>query len=161
MLNFPQWYLPIKSKLITCPHTEVILKRTVWPWKLPVYSCTEHAPLRPLRLVQLPFDQKEQLRKYLRNATWKCRRFIWNQGKLTQKRQGINYFETFVLLSSYFTREGGQTTDIADFCHAQICAKSMRLILSHTGYWIIHSNNCEKSKPRKGINKSVGFWSNF
>lgn len=57
-----RFYPPMKSRVITCPQTEVILKRTVWPWKLLVYSCTEHAPLSPLRLVQFP--KGEQMRRY-------------------------------------------------------------------------------------------------
>lgn len=70
----------MKSRLITCPHTDVILKRTLWPEKVPMYSWTEHAPFRPLRLEQLPglrretigvkpepFDEKNQQRKHIKS----------------------------------------------------------------------------------------------
>lgn len=55
------WHLPMKSRLMTCPHTDVILNLMLWPMKFPVYSWTEHAPFRPFRVEQLPVKEKSTL----------------------------------------------------------------------------------------------------
>jgi len=44
----------MKSKVMTWPHTDVILKWALCPINDPVYSCTEHAPFSPLREDMLP-----------------------------------------------------------------------------------------------------------
>lgn len=47
---------PTKSRAMTWPHTEVILKRTGLPRKVPFHSWILHAPLLPLRDVWSPCD---------------------------------------------------------------------------------------------------------
>ena len=41
-------YFPGKSVDMTWPQTEVILNLVCWFLKVPIHSCTEHAPLRPV-----------------------------------------------------------------------------------------------------------------
>lgn len=48
---------PRKSRVITWPQTDVILKRTGWPAKVPGYSYTEHVPFSPLREDMLPAER--------------------------------------------------------------------------------------------------------
>ena len=49
---------PRKSRVITWPQTDVILKRTGWPAKVPGYSYTEQVPFSPLREDMLPAERR-------------------------------------------------------------------------------------------------------
>lgn len=53
--------IPMKSKVMTCPHTDVILKWALCPMKEPLYSCTEHAPLSPLREDMFPGKTRAEI----------------------------------------------------------------------------------------------------
>lgn len=47
--------LLLKSKVITCPQTEVILKNTISPKSVPDHSCTGHAEFIPVMGITLYF----------------------------------------------------------------------------------------------------------
>lgn len=55
-----RWTIPMKSSVITWPHTDVILKWALCPAKDPPYSCTEQAPFSPLREVMFPARGRER-----------------------------------------------------------------------------------------------------